>query len=103
MKGGLAQINTDRLNLHGDLPFGLGSLQRRTISLSPFRSLTGVQANKRRKLVRRPGCVNHRDTSSDEKGFCLLLQLRVLRLRLLQDGDVRGGVFPWGRFNTRIN
>ena len=41
-----------------------------------------------------------RERAGGERGgggrFTLLLQLRVLRLGLLQDGDVRVGVFPEG-------
>jgi hypothetical protein len=37
---------------------------------------------------------NERSGSAGIGGEYYLLQLRVLRLRLLQDGDVRVGVFP---------
>src|ERR1700687_3424871 len=45
-------------------------------------------------LLETPGSINYRETVSDEEELFELLQLRVLRLGFLQDGDVGVGVFP---------
>src|ERR1019366_10352785 len=45
-------------------------------------------------LTIRPVINTYLLTASDEEGFSQLLQLRVFRLGLLQDGHVGIGVFP---------